>query len=82
MVCLRNINVNTLHKKIPRMMMMITIILLLLLLLLLIIIIIILIIKELPTTVILDTAHIIRKVLMYKYKTHFTYEITLDVHRM
>ena len=35
-------------------------------------------IKELQKTVILSTAHILRKVLMYvKYKTYFTGEITL-----
>jgi len=38
--------------------------------------------KELQTTVILGTAHIIRKVLIYEYKTYFTCEITLDVHKM
>ena len=34
-------------------------------------------IKELQKTVILDTTHILGQVLMYKYKTYFTREITL-----
>jgi hypothetical protein len=36
-------------------------------------------IKELQKTAILGTAHILRKVLMQKYKTYFTGEITLHV---
>jgi hypothetical protein len=36
-------------------------------------------IKELQKTAILGTAHILREVLMYKYKTYFTGEITLHV---
>jgi hypothetical protein len=38
--------------------------------------------KGTTKTVILGTAHLIRKVLTYKYETYFTYEITLDVHKM
>jgi len=36
-------------------------------------------IKELQKTVIMGTAHILGQVLMYKYKTYFTCEITLHV---
>jgi len=36
-------------------------------------------IKKLQNTDILDTAHILRKVRMCKYKTYFTCEITLHV---
>jgi hypothetical protein len=36
-------------------------------------------IKELQKTAIMGTAYILRKVLMYKYKTYFTSEITLHV---
>ena len=36
-------------------------------------------IKEIHKTVILDTAHILRKVLMYKYETYFKGKITWNV---
>jgi hypothetical protein len=36
-------------------------------------------IKELQTAAILGTANILREVLMYKYTTYFTCEITLHV---
>jgi len=36
-------------------------------------------IKELQNAAILGTAHILRKVLMYEYRTYFTGEITLHV---
>jgi hypothetical protein len=31
------------------------------------------------TTTVLDTVHLLRKVLMWKYRTYLTYEITLHV---
>jgi hypothetical protein len=39
-------------------------------------------IKEIQRTAILGTAHVLRKVLMLKYKTYFTGEITLHVIKM